>query len=411
MNFALLLTFFLQGTLGTMIIPRIPQLIEQIDVNFTAWGAIIGFSGLGALVGLMFANRLIVSFGSRRVLQIAAVTYALVLVPLPYLTDAWLFFLLQAATAFTGATLNVAVNAQAVALQKYLNRTVVPRFHGAWSLGAASSAAVSAYLASFMPMWLNFLVVPSVIATALFWSTSRVLTKSEIGRVNDRKNGKAIPFWKSPAQLWIVSVGWFAGVFPEAAIIDWSTVFGHKVLLLDASLSAVPYTFFVAAMIISRLSIARLSRNMHVGIISFWGGTFGATSMALAVIFGPLIGSTDKLAGMFFTAIFLFVAGLGIGPMAPTFTAASGHIKGLSTAQGLARSSLVSSVFMMVAKVVMGAIAQNVNLTFAFMLPAAFFLLAALISRASVSGDKSANPVVEDAFPITGSIAIIPADE
>jgi MFS family permease len=408
---ALLVTFFLQGTVGTVIIPRIPQLIDQLQVNFTAWGAIIGFSGLGALVGLMFANRLIVSFGSRRILQVMALAFSLLLVPLPYLTNPWLFFLLQAATAFSGACLNVALNAQAVVLQRHINRTIVPKFHGAWSVGAASSAALSAYLASFMPMWLNFLIVPGAIASALFWATSRAFTNDEIGRVNDRKAGKKVPFWKSPAQLWIISIGWFAGVFPEAAVMDWSTVFGRKVLLLDTALSAVPYTFFVAAMIICRLSIARLTKNVHVGLISFWGGIFGTVAMGIAVIFGPMISSTDKIAGMFFTAAFLFVAGLGIGPMSPSFTAASGQIKGLSTAQGLARASLVSSVLMMSAKVIMGAIAQNVNLTIAFMLPTAFFLLAALISGALARGDNRSKPVVDDAFPITGSIAIIPADE
>ena len=59
---ALTAIFFLQGALGTVMIPRVPELIEQIDVNFTAWGAILGFSGLGALVGLMYANRYIVRF-------------------------------------------------------------------------------------------------------------------------------------------------------------------------------------------------------------------------------------------------------------------------------------------------------------------------------------------------------------
>ncbi len=408
---ALFLTFFLQGTVGTVIIPRIPQLIDQLQVNFTAWGAIIGFSGLGALVGLMFANRLIVGLGSRRVLQLMALAFALVLVPLPYITNPWIFFVMQALTAFSGACFNVALNAQAVVLQRHINRTIVPKFHGAWSVGAASSAALSAYLASFMPMWLNFLVVPVAIASALLWATSRAFTNDEIGRFNDRKSPKKVSFWKSPAQLWIVSLGWFAGVFPEAAVMDWSTVFGHKVLMLDTALSAVPYTFFIAAMIVCRLSISRLTKVVHIGIISFWGGIFGAVSMAIAVVIGPAISSSDKIAGMLFTAAFLFIAGLGIGPMSPNFTSVAGQIKGLSTAQGLARASLVTSVFMMGAKVFMGAIAQNVNLTIAFMLPIGFFFLAAIISGVLARGDNRSNPVVDDAFPITGSIAIIPADE
>jgi len=409
-RFALTVIFVLQGVLSTVMIPRIPELIDQIGVNFTAWGAIIGFSGLGGLVGLMFANSLIVKFGSRRVLQVSAVGFAFSLVPLPYITNPWVFFIFQAAMAFAGSCLNVALNAQAVVLQKHLNRTIIPKFHGAWSIGAAGSAALSAYLASFLPMWLHFLIVPGLVALAMTWAAARSLTGDEIGRVIERKTGKKVPFWKSPALLWVISVGWFAGVFPEAAIMDWSTVFGRKVLLLDAALSAVPYTFFVIAMIISRLSIARLTRRIHVGIASFWGGLFGAAAMGLGVLLGPLIGSSDKIAGMFVTAVFWFIAGLGIGPMSPTFTAASGQIKGLSTAQGLARASLATALMMMSAKVIMGAIAQNVNLGVAFLLPTALFFVASIISGIWAKGEMASSAVVEDAFPITGSIPIITKD-
>lgn len=408
---ALTLTFVLQGVLSTVMIPRIPDLIDQLQVNFTAWGAIIGFSGLGALVGLMFANRLIVSFGSRRILQASGVGFALTIVPLPYISNPWLFFILQAAMAFVGSTLNVAVNSQAVVLQKVLNRTIIPKFHAAWSIGAAASAGLSAYMASFVPFWLHFLIVPGIVAVVLFWATSYALTGDEIGKSTDRKQAKKSPFWKSPWQLWLISVGWFAGVFPEAAIMDWSSVFGRKVLLLDAALAATPYTCFVVAMIISRLSIARLTKNRRVGVVSFWGGIFGATAMGLGAFIGPMIGEGDRFAGMVTTAIFWFIAGLCIGPMSPTFTAASGQVKGLSTAQGLARASLVSSVLMMGAKVVMGAVAQNVNLTVAFLLPTGLFFVAAVISGILARDESQSKTVVEDPFPITGTIAIIQTEK
>jgi MFS family permease len=408
---SLTIGFVLQGALGTVMIPRIPELIDQIGVNFTAWGAIIGFSGLGSLIGLMFANRFIVRFGSRLVYQASAVTTAALIVILPYLANPWLFFLLQVAMAFVGSCFNVALNAQAVLLQKLLNRTIVPKLHAAWSIGAATSAALSAFMAGFLPMWLHFLIVPALAAVVLGMAATRALTSDEIGAVSGRNTFKKTPFWKSPGQLWLISAGWFAGVFPEAAIIDWSSVFGRKSLMLDAALSAVPYTFFVVAMIVSRLSIARLTRTRHVGVISFWGGIFGAVAMGIGAIFGPMIGVDNKIFGLIFTAAFWFAAGLGIGPMSPSFTAASGHIKGLSTAQGLARVSLVTSVLMMGAKVMMGAIAQNVNLTVAFILPTISLFVAGVISGMIAKSENQVKTVVTDAFPITGSIAIHPADE
>jgi hypothetical protein len=178
------------------------------------------------------------------------------------------------------------------------------------------------------------------------------------------------------------------------------------VLELDAALSTVPYTFFVVAMIISRLSIARVTRGVHVGIASFWGGLVGAAAMGLGIFLGPLVANQDKIAGMFVTAVFWFIAGLGIGPMAPTFTSAAGLVKGLSTAQGLARASLVGSLAITGAKLLMGAIAQNVSLMVAFALPTALFFTASIIAGIWAKSDIAAKAVIDDAFPITGSIPI-----
>jgi MFS family permease len=403
--------FFLQGALGTVMIPRVPELIEQIDVNFTAWGAILGFSGLGALVGLMYANRYIVRLGSRRVLEITSVASALLLVSLPFITNAWIFFLVQAAMAFTGSCFNIALNTQAVVLQKMLNRTIIGKFHAIWSIGAAGSAAVSAVLATFLPIWLHFLLIPTIAAVILYFASTRTLTAEEIGKSSERKPEKKSPFWKAPSQLWLLSAGLFAGVFPEAAIMDWSAVYGKRELGLDAGLSAIPYTLFVGAMIVSRLSIGRLTRNRHVGVLSFWGGLFGSVAMGAGALLGPVLAEQDPTLGLTATSILWFAAGLGLGPMSPTFFSAAGYVKGLTTAQALARMSLISSVLFMGGKFVMGAIAQDVNLVAAFMLPTALFCIAGLVAGAIAKRVDAGKGAIEDAFPMTGPIGTIASDK
>jgi MFS family permease len=221
----LLTTFFVQGVTSTVIIPRIPELIDQIGVNFTAWGAILGFAGLGSLLGLTMANRFIVRFSSRRVLQVTTVLSALLIALLPLITDPWIFFALQLAMSFVGSCLGIALNSQAVVLQKLMNRTIIGRFHGAWSVGAASSAAVSALLASFMPIWLHLTLIPGLADVVYLWCTRLSLTPEEVGKANERKNLKKTSFFKSPKEVWLLAAGLFAGVMPEIAVMDWSAVF------------------------------------------------------------------------------------------------------------------------------------------------------------------------------------------
>ena len=51
---ALFVIFFTQAFAAITTLPRIPELIDQIGVNFAEWGAIIGFAGLGSLLPLVF---------------------------------------------------------------------------------------------------------------------------------------------------------------------------------------------------------------------------------------------------------------------------------------------------------------------------------------------------------------------
>jgi hypothetical protein len=206
----------------------------------------------------------------------------------------------------------------------------------------------------------------------------------------------------------LLAAGLFAGVFPEIAIMDWSAVFSKKVLGLDAGLSALPYTLFVGAMIISRLSVGRLTRNRHVGVVSFWGGIFGSVAMGLGTLLGPLLAKQDPMVGLAAIAILWFLAGLGIGPMSPSFFSATGNVAGLTTAQALARMNLISNILFMGAKLVMGGIAQNVNLVAAFMLPTVLLFVAGMISGVLAKRATAEKLVIEDAFPITGQIGVVP---
>ena len=56
----------------------------------------------------------------------------------------------------------------------------------------SGSAALSASMASFLPMWLHFLVVPIIIAGGLGWATSRAFTSEDIGLADATALGVAI---------------------------------------------------------------------------------------------------------------------------------------------------------------------------------------------------------------------------
>lgn len=403
---AIVATFFIQGTISTTQIPRIPELIDQIGVSFSAWGLIIGLSGLGALLGLTMANRFINRFGTKRVILFGSVIASIMIMTLGLTTNPFVFFFLQAGMAFAMNCFNIALNSQSVVLQKALNRTIIGRFHAAWSIGATSSAALSGVLASFLPLWLHLMLVPGLAIIAFVLVNRNLLTDEEGEAVESKQSAKRIPFFKSPPQVWLLAAGLFSSVFPELVMMDWSAVFAKTELGLNASLGAIPYAVFTGAMIVGRLLIGRLTKRWHISELSKWGGLVGATAFGLGVILGPLLAQQDKYLGLAVTAFLWAIFGFGLAPMVPSFFSAAGYVKGLSTAQTLARMSLANALVIIGAKIAMGAVAEGVSLSVAFIMPTIMLFVAGVLAGIVAKRSKRSEAVA-NAFPLTGPIGVV----
>lgn len=402
---ALLITFFTQGIAGTTIIPRVPELIDQIGVSFVAWGAIIGFSGLGSLLPLIFTNRLVAKYGTQRVIRVSTFGVIAAIALMPWITNPGLFFLLMMLQAFSFSTFNISLNAQAVMFQKKLGKVLLAKFHGAWSIGAMSSVAVSGILAGFMPLTLHLSIVAVALFAAFSYGNGGLLKADEDGHKADAERQVKVSWLKSPAFLWVLSLGLFAGMWPELVVMDWSAVFAKQVLGVGKTAGAIPYVVFVGAMIVVRLSISRITKKVHISTLSKWGGIIGSITMMAGVLLSSSLAATDQTLAVVALCTLWAISGLGMGSMVPSFYSAAGHVKGLSTAQALSRMSLANALMIMGAKYIMGALAQ-VDLITAMIFPVASFFIAGVISGIVAKTSKQ-NEAAANAFPPTGPISVV----
>jgi predicted MFS family arabinose efflux permease len=405
-EFALVAAFFIQGFLAITYLPRIPEIIEQIDVSFATWGLIIGLAGLGSLIPLLITNRLVGRFGTRPIVRISSLMIVVTTASLGFPTNGWMYFAFHAAMMFSMSFFNIAVNAQSVMLQKKIKKVILGKFHASWSIGAGISAAVSGILASFMSLQLHLILVGILAIVAFEVSVRSMLKPSEDGHQEERQAAEKVPFFKSPTQLWLLAFGFFAGVFPEMVMMDWSAVFAKQVMLLNPTLGAIPFTAFTVAMIVGRLMIGRITKKYHISDLSKWGGIVGAVAMALGVLVAPPLVPVSPILAMIVLSLFWAVSGLGLAPMVPSFFGAAGHVKGLTTAQALSRMSLVNALAVIVAKIFMGALAQGIGLVLAFMFPVTMMFIAGILAG-RVAKNSKRKEAVENAFPLTGPITVV----
>jgi MFS family permease len=405
---ALLVMFFFQGVITTTQIPRVPQLIDQIGVKFDEWGLIMGFAAVGSIIGLSIANRLIARFGAQRVSQLSAATVCALLMSYAFTTNPLAFFVTNILWALAMSCFNISINSQCVILQNAIKRMIIGRLHGTWAIGAMLSVALAGYLTTVTSIQVHFLVIGLVCLAAFIGASRYILSRSESESAERTKRPDRVAFFKMPAKVWLLSLGFFASVSPELALIDWSAVFSRDAFgIADSGLRSIPYTTFMVFMIVGRLSISRLTKRWHISHLASVGGVTAFAGFGLSVLLAPSIASLSPFGAVIGGAACWAVAGLGCSTLVPSFFSASGHVKGMDTATVLARMSLAQTFIVIVAKILIGAIAQNAGIREAFIVPCILTLIAALIARIFARDAKRNDVVVADAFPITVPIAIL----
>jgi len=403
---ALSVFFFTQGFVSITYIPRIPEIIEQIGVSFAAWGLIIGLSGIGSLLPLLFANRLIGRFGTRPIVHLSSIFIVVSIMSLAWAFNGWVFFLFHTIMMFSMSFFNIAVNSQSVMLQKRVKQVIIGKFHAAWSIGAGASAALSGIMANFVSLQLHLFIVPAICLIVFQIYVRSMLAPAEDGHKEEKQASRKVPFFKSPNQLWLLALGLFTGVFMEMVMMDWSALFAQDVLLLSPTLGAVPYASFMLAMITGRLLITRATKKYHISDLSKWGGIYGSIMMALGLVLAPPLVAENPILALIVLSVFWALGGLGLAPIVPSFFGAAGHVSGLTTSQALARMSLLNSLAVIGAKVAMGGLAEGVGLQIAFVLPIVLMFISGILSGRLAKQAKR-KEAVENAFPITGSLTVI----
>lgn len=402
---SLILLYFVQGFASMVFVPLVPQLINQIGVNFVQWGSILGFTGLAGLIPLTFTHRLVARFGTRRVIRIASSAAVIVMMIFPFTHNWYQFFIAQALLNMSNSAFTLSLNSTSVMLQKKMKRTIVGAMHATWSFGAASSAAISGVMMAFLDMPIHVAIVSVLCAIAIQFATSNLLDKTTDGSKSEQSRVKKVSWLKTPPFVWLLTVGLFAGVFPEASMIDWSSVFAKRELATIAGASAIPYTVFTGAMIIGRLSIGPITKRIHLSEMAKWGGLIGSGLLLIGDLAGPALGQQNPALGLTVTCLFFGLAGLGVGPMVPSFFTAAGNVVGLTTTQALSRMSMMNTFLIMFAKTLMGALAQQ-SMQLAFLLPVATLFAAGVFSAFVVTKAKRNEDEMLTAFPMTGPVDI-----
>jgi MFS family permease len=357
--------FFLHGAAFSSWVPHIPLVQERLGLGHDELGGILLAAAIGVLAVMPIAGRLVDRFGSERVVRYSGLFY-FIAVGLPaFMPDYFSISIAMFALGFSGAFLDVAMNANGLQVERVKGRSIMSGLHGFWSLGGFVGAGVAAAWfalpldnASHLPVVLALFLVAHIVAQAGLLSDH--VASEHLSDANDAKDASTAKTKDRNLFLMLLPFGVcaFIGQFGEGVLTDWATVFMNSELSSGPTLAAVGFAVYSFAMAATRLSgdalVTRYGRvpvlltssvlaslgtlvlTLSPHIVIAWIGC-GIAGMGLAVILPLLLSAASQTTGKGGGAVVSIIAATGYSAImaGPPIIGAIGEAVGLVTAFAL----------------------------------------------------------------------------
>jgi MFS family permease len=349
--------------------PQVPLLLPRLGIDKIGLGILILILGIGAVASMLFAGRLIGRFGARRVLTV----FAWGLVPALPLVVASPSVLLAALTmALLGAvvgTMDVAMNANSVEVERRLGRAVMSSMHGFWSLGGFAGAALGGVLID------RFGALPHALATAAAVAATVALAAPQLWDEppGPRTEGHRERLLPRDLALWLLGAMALFCMVPEGSVMDWGALYLKTDFAATTAESGLAYGVFAAAMAAFRFLGDRLRDRFGAVRTLRWSGIAAACGMAGAALSPALPLTLAALA----------LCGMGVANMVPILFSAAGNHPGLPAGTAVGIVTMVGYAGILVAPFSIGWAAHGFGFRATFLTLALLLLVVvALAARA-----------------------------
>jgi MFS family permease len=356
---AVTLVFALNGALIGSWAVRIPAIKSNLELSDGTLGLALASIAAGSLVAMPLAGWLSARFGSRVTTRVTLVWFC-VAIMLPGLAPS-LPLLVLATFNLGGSTgsLDVAMNAHGVEVERRHPWPILSSFHAAWSLGGLAGAAVGGIAAGAGVGVGAHLAVAGALGLAVAMPISRALLPASAD-VASADDGPLLV--RPPRALWALGAVAMCGLVAEGASGDWSAVYMNESLGTNAGLAAVAFAAFSLAMTTGRLVGDRLTELWGPVALVRRGGILGAVGISAALLIAQPAAAIVGFACL----------GLGLAGIVPTVFRASAHMPGITSGVALGAVSTMGYVGFLGGPPIIGGLAELTSL------PTSLWLLVAL---------------------------------
>ncbi len=366
-------SFFGLGFATAAWAPLIPFAQQRLHFNHADFGLLLLCSGLGAMLAMPATGKIVQRVGCRVPIGFALLLLAVLLPSL----SLWTTPLMMAITLFLFGTaagsLGVALNIQAVVVEKNSLKSLMSGFHGMASLGGlAGVLTITALLALSISAVMSAFAVSLLLVIIVFLSVPYNIKAVENTLLEASSKVKKSIRQRLPQPLIIlIGIACFIIFMTEGAAMDWSGIYLTQQYGVNAAFAGLAYTFFAIAMTTGRFTGDYLIRYFGEKKLLTYSAICATLGLALVSI-APywwlvLVGYT--------------LVGTGCSNIVPIMFSRAGRQTVMPSAVALSCVSTMAYTGILVGPAFIGMVSELIGLSTVFMALSGLLLLIVALNR------------------------------
>ena len=366
-------SFFGLGFATAAWAPLIPFAQQRLHFNHADFGLLLLCSGLGAMLAMPATGKIVQRVGCRVPIGFALLLLAVLLPSL----SLWTTPLMMAITLFLFGTaagsLGVALNIQAVVVEKNSLKSLMSGFHGMASLGGlAGVLTITALLALSISSVMSAFAVSLLLVIIVFLSVPYSIKAVENTSLEASSKVKKSIRQRLPQPLIIlIGIACFIIFMMEGAAMDWSGIYLTQQYGVNTAFAGLAYTFFAIAMTTGRFTGHYLIRYFGEKKLLTYSAICATLGLALVSI-APywwlvLVGYT--------------LVGTGCSNIVPIMFSRAGRQTVMPSAVALSCVSTMAYTGILVGPAFIGMVSELIGLSTVFMALSGLLLLIVALNR------------------------------
>ena len=355
--------FLVVGVVMAGFAPLVPLAKARLGLDEGTLGMLLLCLGLGSILAMPITGALTAKWGCRPVIAAASV---IMIGAFPFLAiaDSWLAMAITIAVFGASlGTVDVAMNIQAVMVERDSGKPMMSGFHGLFSLGGIAGAGGMSGLIALAGL-------PPLVAAIIVSVVSLLLVGLSWGGLlpyGDNGGEKSPPFVLPKGGVLVLGILCLLTFLAEGSVLDWSAVFLTSVRGADIGLAGLGYAAFAVAMTGGRLAGDLIRLWLGERRVILFGGLIGAAGFAFVLL---VPAAHVGLVGY-------FLVGVGASNIVPVLFSAAGRTKDMPPGLAITAISTLGYLGLLAGPALIGFVAHLTSLTFAFVLLSAALLAVA----------------------------------